>query len=61
MPTRHLDIQFAAQAPADAVIAVSDESLDLRWWPLDDLPPDADPALRRLVGLAAAAVQTSLE
>jgi 8-oxo-dGTP pyrophosphatase MutT (NUDIX family) len=61
VPTRHLDIQFAAQAPADAVIAVSDESLDLRWWPIDDLPPDADPALRKLVGLAAAAVQTSLE
>ena len=61
VPTRHLDIQFAAQAPADAVIAVSDESLDLRWWPVDGLPPDADPALRRLVGVAAAAVQTSLE
>ena len=61
VPTRHLDIQFAAHAPADAVIAVSDESLDLRWWPIDHLPPDADPALRNLVRLAARQVQTSLE
>jgi 8-oxo-dGTP pyrophosphatase MutT (NUDIX family) len=53
VPTRHLDIQFAAQAPADSVIAVSDESLDLRWWPVDQLPPDADPALANLVRLAS--------
>ncbi len=61
VPTRHLDIQFVARAPADAVITVSDESLDLRWWPVDHLPPDADPAVRKLVGLAAASVHTSLE
>lgn len=49
VPTRHLDLQFAAQAPADAVIAISDESLDLRWWPVDALPPGSDEALGRLV------------
>ena len=53
VPTHHLDIQFAAQAPAGAVIALSDESLDLRWWPVDHLPPDADPALANLVRRAS--------
>jgi 8-oxo-dGTP pyrophosphatase MutT (NUDIX family) len=54
VPTRHLDMQFLAHAPADAEIAVSDESLDLRWWPLDALPDDRDFGLTQL---AAAALQ----
>ncbi|BBZ79930.1 NUDIX hydrolase [Mycolicibacterium anyangense] len=52
VPTRHLDLQFIARAPADAQIAISDESLDLRWWPADDLPPGTDSALKRLVSVA---------
>jgi 8-oxo-dGTP pyrophosphatase MutT (NUDIX family) len=59
VPTRHLDLQFVAQAPADASIAVSDESLDLRWWPVDGLPAGSDHALAHLVRCAVA--QTSLE
>lgn len=59
LPTRHLDLQFVAHAPAGAEILCSDESLDLRWWPLDALP-EGDPALTAL-GRAAAARQTSLE
>jgi 8-oxo-dGTP pyrophosphatase MutT (NUDIX family) len=50
VPTRHLDLQFVAHAPAGAQIGISDESVDLRWWPVDALPPDADDALRYLVG-----------
>jgi 8-oxo-dGTP pyrophosphatase MutT (NUDIX family) len=47
----HLDVRFLAIAPADAVHAVSEESLDVRWWPADALPdPDAD--LVELVALA---------
>ncbi len=61
VPTHHLDVLFVAQAPPAAVIAISDESLDLRWWPVDALPPNADAATRNLVRLAAARVQTSLE
>jgi 8-oxo-dGTP pyrophosphatase MutT (NUDIX family) len=57
VPTRHLDLQFVAQAPRDAQIAISDESVDLRWWPIDGLPPGVDEALRYLVGRA----HTSLE
>jgi 8-oxo-dGTP pyrophosphatase MutT (NUDIX family) len=57
-PTRHLDLQFVAYAPAGAQIAVSDESVDLQWWPADALPQDADDALTYLVSRA---IQTSLE
>lgn len=58
VPTHHLDLQFVARAPVDARIAISDESLDLRWWPLDALPEGSDFGLRQL---ARAASQTSVE
>ena len=48
VPTRHLDMQFIAHAPPNAEIACSDESLDLRWWPLDALPDDTDFGLAQL-------------
>ncbi|MGB5111936.1 MAG: NUDIX domain-containing protein [Mycobacterium sp.] len=54
LPTRHLDLQFVVRAPAGAQVVRSDESLDLRWWPLDAIPRD-DPAL---VALAKAAHRT---
>jgi len=50
---RHLDVRFVALAPADASHAVSVESLDVRWWPIDRLP-GADPDMQELVGLALA-------
>ena len=34
----HLDVRFAALAPPGAEPAVSAESTDVRWWPLDALP-----------------------
>ncbi len=52
VPTRHLDLQFLAHAPTGAQIAISDESLDLRWWPVDALPPGIDPAVAQLVAAA---------
>ncbi len=58
VPTRHLDLQFVAHAPADAEITLSSESLDLRWWPADALPHGTDDALAYLV---AQATQTSDE
>lgn len=42
VPTRHLDVRYLVRAPAGAVPVISAESDDLRWWPLDALPPDAD-------------------
>ncbi|MEI6252748.1 MAG: NUDIX hydrolase [Mycobacteriaceae bacterium] len=59
VPTRHLDLQFIVRAPAQAQPVLSDESLDLRWWPIDALPPDADAGLTRLVAVAKR--QMSLE
>jgi len=56
VPTRHLDMQFVAHAPPGAEITCSDESLDLRWWPLRDLP-GGDYGLEQL----AKAAQTSVE
>lgn len=50
VPTRHLDLQFVAEAPASAQPVISDESLDLRWWQIGALPEDCDAGLLRLVG-----------
>ncbi|WP_246541011.1 NUDIX hydrolase [Mycobacterium spongiae] len=52
IPTRHLDLQFMARAPAGAQIAISDESHDLQWWPVDALPAGTDTALAYLVAAA---------
>jgi 8-oxo-dGTP pyrophosphatase MutT (NUDIX family) len=51
-PTRHLDLQFLAYAPDDAEAVISDESLDLRWWPIDELPIEFDSGLGQLVATA---------
>jgi len=52
VPTRHLDLQFIAHAPAGAQPVISAESDDLRWWPIDALPPGVDAGLTRLIGVA---------
>jgi 8-oxo-dGTP pyrophosphatase MutT (NUDIX family) len=52
IPTRHLDLQFVARAPAGAQITRSDESDDLQWWPADALPQGSDHALAYLVDRA---------
>lgn len=54
VPTRHLDVQFVAYAPAGAQFERSDESLDLRWWPLDALPDETDFGLAQLARAALA-------
>jgi 8-oxo-dGTP pyrophosphatase MutT (NUDIX family) len=53
VPTRHLDLQFVAHAPPGAQIAISDESMDLQWWPVDGLPDGADDALTYLAARAS--------
>ncbi|MET0740107.1 MAG: NUDIX domain-containing protein [Candidatus Nanopelagicales bacterium] len=45
----HLDVQYAAVASAVARVIVSAESDALAWFDFDDLPPDADTAVRSLV------------
>jgi 8-oxo-dGTP pyrophosphatase MutT (NUDIX family) len=49
----HLDVRYVAQAPASAVHAVSEESLDVRWWPLDALP-ELEPEMHELIAVAVA-------
>lgn len=48
---QHLDVRFLAVAPADAEHAVSEESDDVAWWPVDRLPT-AEPGILELVALA---------
>ena len=55
---RHLDVRFLALAPHGAEHAVSDESLDVAWWPVDDLPTD-DVDMQELVGLALRRAQSA--
>ncbi|WEH15421.1 NUDIX hydrolase [Streptomyces sp. VNUA24] len=50
----HLDVQYAALAPVGAVEAISDESLDLRWFPYDEVPAVADDSVVRLLDAARA-------
>lgn len=52
VPTRHLDVRYLVHTPPGAQPVISDESDDLRWWPVDALPPDADtvPTMVRLIG-----------
>ncbi|TNC34002.1 NUDIX domain-containing protein [Mumia zhuanghuii] len=47
----HLDVQLLALAPADAVPAISEESLDLAWFRVDALP-ETDDSVRALVAAA---------
>ena len=47
----HLDVRFLALAPEGAVHEVSEESIDVRWWPVDGLPNDAA-ELREMVDAA---------
>lgn len=49
---RHLDVRYAAVAPPGARPAVSAESLDVRWWPIDALPPETAHELAPLVEAA---------
>ncbi len=54
VPTRHFDVQFMAVAPIGAEPVVSGESIDLRWFSWDDLPPGSASELPQLIELARA-------
>lgn len=53
----HCDVRFLARLGADADPVVSDESLDVRWFPVDDLPTD-EPDMVDLIRLAVARLGT---
>ncbi|RZU44374.1 8-oxo-dGTP pyrophosphatase MutT (NUDIX family) [Streptomyces sp. BK022] len=45
----HLDVQYAVLAPRGAEQAISDESLDLRWFGYDEVADVADESVVRLL------------
>ncbi|WP_406392286.1 NUDIX hydrolase [Streptomyces sp. NBC_00887] len=45
----HLDVQYAATPPAGATERISEESLDLRWFPYEEVSGVADASVVRLV------------
>lgn len=45
----HLDIGVAVVVSEDAALIVSDESEDVRWWPIDALPDQVPPGFDRRV------------
>ncbi|OZM75333.1 NUDIX hydrolase [Amycolatopsis antarctica] len=53
LPTRHFDVRFAVRAPEGATPSRSEESEDLRWWPVHALPPGSED----LAGPLAAALE----
>lgn len=51
----HLDVRYAALAPAGASYAASQESLAVRWWPLGALP-ELEQEMHDLIDLARRAL-----
>ncbi len=51
-PTRHFDVRFRVIAPTGAVPAMSAESVDLRFFPVDQLPDGVDGGVRAAVASA---------
>jgi 8-oxo-dGTP pyrophosphatase MutT (NUDIX family) len=45
----HWDVEFLALVPSDAQEVISDESDDLRWFALHDLPDGLDGAVRAMI------------
>jgi len=58
-PTRHFDVRFVAHAPADAQPAVSAESVDVRWWPVDALPAEQPGKIDSITALVRRARQAN--
>lgn len=52
----HLDVQYAALAPSGATERISEESLDLRWFPYDEVSRVADASVVRLTERTRAAL-----
>ncbi|MGW4398581.1 NUDIX hydrolase [Amycolatopsis nivea] len=42
VPTRHFDVRYVVHAPPGAEPVRSEESDDLRWWPVDALPAGSE-------------------
>ncbi|MER7071530.1 NUDIX domain-containing protein [Terrabacter sp. NPDC000476] len=54
----HLDIRFAAVTARDTRASVSTESIDVRWWPVDELPVGTRDELAPLVAAGLRATRS---
>jgi 8-oxo-dGTP pyrophosphatase MutT (NUDIX family) len=54
---QHLDVRYVALAPDAAEHSVSDESIDVRWWPATALPADTRDELLPLVQAAQTVIR----
>ncbi|GAA5027208.1 NUDIX hydrolase [Terrabacter aeriphilus] len=54
----HLDIRFAAVTARDTRASVSTESIDVRWWPVDELPIGTRDELAPLVAAGLRATRS---
>jgi 8-oxo-dGTP pyrophosphatase MutT (NUDIX family) len=52
----HLDVRYVAVAPPAAREVISEESLDVRWWPVNALP-ELEPGMVDLVAIACSLVR----
>ena len=50
-PVDHLDVRYLAVLGSDVEPVVSEESLEVRWWPVDRLPTD-EPDMVEMIDLA---------
>lgn len=57
-PSHHLDVQYVAVAPAEAQEVISDESDDLAWFAIEDLP-ETDQSVRDLIAAATRRLRES--
>lgn len=55
----HLDVRHVAVADPDAAPVTSDESLSVRWWSMDRLPPDLGGEMHELIAAARERVRHS--
>lgn len=51
---QHLDVRFTAIAPAGVRPAASEESLDVRWWPVSALPADLEDEMHEMIAASRA-------
>jgi 8-oxo-dGTP pyrophosphatase MutT (NUDIX family) len=53
-PARHLDVRFAVVAPPGAEPSASTESVAVRWFARDRLPPGLERSVQELIGRTGA-------
>ncbi|MEU3887280.1 NUDIX hydrolase [Streptomyces sp. NPDC029041] len=53
----HFDVQYAVVAPSDATHAISDESLDVRWFGYDEVAGVADESVVQLMAATRARLE----